>query len=206
MSSYVAFVDPAGGSGGDSMTLAIAHAERRGELLILVLDLVREARPPFSPEAVVADFAAVLKTYRINRVTGDRYAGDWPGEQFRKHGITYEPSPLTKSDLYRELLPLLNSGRAELLDHPRLLAQLGSLERRTGRGGRDTIDHPPGPQAHDDLANCCAGAIVLAVSAAVIAWTPEHFATLSSMNAVLARSSPWAPEDGGERHSFLQRR
>jgi hypothetical protein len=29
------------------------------------------------------------------------------------------------------------------------------LERRTARGGRDSIDHPPGQ--HDDLANAVAG-------------------------------------------------
>jgi hypothetical protein len=32
-----------------------------------------------------------------------------------------------------------------------LAAQLCALERRTSRGGRDSIDHAPG--AHDDLAN-----------------------------------------------------
>jgi hypothetical protein len=42
-----------------------------------------------------------------------------------------------------------------LLDHPRLLTQLVGLERRTARGGRDSIDHAPG--AHDDLANAVAG-------------------------------------------------
>jgi hypothetical protein len=57
-------------------------------------------------------------------------------------------------------LPILNGGRAELLDHPRLVAQLCALERRTARGGRDSIDHPPG--AHDDIANAVAGAIVTA--------------------------------------------
>ena len=44
--------------------------------------------------------------------------------------------------------------RIELLDDPRLIAQLCSLERRTARGGRDSIDHPPGQ--HDDLANVAA--------------------------------------------------
>jgi hypothetical protein len=34
------------------------------------------------------------------------------------------------------------------------------LERRTSRGGRDSIDHAPG--SHDDLANAAAGAIVAA--------------------------------------------
>ena len=53
----------------------------------------------------------------------------------------------------------MNSRRVELLDHPKLLAQLGSLERRTARGGRDAIDHPP--NAHDDVANVVAGAVHL---------------------------------------------
>ena len=38
--------------------------------------------------------------------------------------------------------------------------QFTSLERRISRGGRDSIDHPPG--AHDDIANAVAGALVIA--------------------------------------------
>jgi hypothetical protein len=99
----------------------------------------------------------VLRSYGINRVSGDRYAGEWPREQFRKHGIAYEPSVKPKTDLYRDLLPLLNSRRVALLDNSRLTTQLVGLERRTARGGRDSIDHGPG--AHDDLANCVAGVL-----------------------------------------------
>jgi hypothetical protein len=153
--AYFAFVDPSGGS-ADSMTLAIAHAE--GE--ITVLDAIREIRPPFSPKDVVAEFATLLKSYGITRVSGDRYAGEWPREQFRDHGVSYEPAESPKSDLYRDLLPLLNSRRVSLLDDARLIAQLTALERRTARSGRDSIDHPPGQ--HDDRANAAAGAIVLA--------------------------------------------
>jgi hypothetical protein len=120
-----------------------------------VLDLLREIRPPFSPEAVVAEFSQVLKSYRIRKVIGDRYGGEWPRERFQIHGISYEVSALPKSQLYLNLLPLLNSGRAELLDSPRLIAQLVGLERRTARGGRDSIDHAP--NAHDDVANAAAG-------------------------------------------------
>jgi hypothetical protein len=61
--------------------------------------------------------------------------------------------------LYSELLPLLTGHRVELLDLPWLHAQLLGLERRTARGGRDSIDHGPG--AHDDVANAVAGACVL---------------------------------------------
>jgi hypothetical protein len=152
--NYAAFVDPSGGS-SDSMTLAITHRDRDGTV---VLDAIREMRAPFSPEAAVADFAGILRAYCISRITGDRYAGEWPRERFAVHGIQYEPSELTKSDIYRELLPLLNGGRARLLDHPRLISQLCSLERRTMRGGRDSIDHRPG--GYDDIANAVAGALV----------------------------------------------
>jgi hypothetical protein len=40
------------------------------------------------------------------------------------------------------------------------VTQLTSLERRTARGGKDSIDHAPG--AHDDTANAVAGALVTA--------------------------------------------
>jgi hypothetical protein len=152
---YVGFVDPSGGS-QDAMTLAVAHVEdgRR------VLDLVLERRPPFSPESTVTEFAATLAQYGVTLVAGDRYAGEWPKERFAVHNVEYVVAGRPKSDLYRDTLPLLNSGRVELLDHPRLLAQLSGLERRTGRGGRDSIDHAPG--AHDDLANAACGALLLA--------------------------------------------
>jgi len=90
--SYFAFVDPSGGS-SDSMTLAIAHME--GERV--VLDCVREQKPPFSPDEVVGEFAATLKTYRCFTVTGDRYAGEWPRERFRVQGVRYEPNAKANS-------------------------------------------------------------------------------------------------------------
>jgi hypothetical protein len=152
---YVAFVDPSGGS-ADSMTLAIAHRDKD----LVVIDTVREVRPPFSPEAVVAEFCDTLDLYRVRQLVGDRYAGLWAQEPFRKQGITYQVSEAPKSDLYRDALPQLTSHKVELLDHPRLVSQIVQLERRVARGGRDSIDHPPG--AHDDLANACLGAVVLA--------------------------------------------
>jgi hypothetical protein len=150
---YYAFVDPSGGS-ADSMTLAIGHREGEG----VIIDAVRERKPPFSPEAVVEEFAALLKSYGIVRIIGDRYAGEWAREPFRKFGIIYEPSAKPKSDLYRDLLPAINSKLLDLIDNDRLLNQLVGLERRTARGGRDSIDHAPG--GHDDIANAVAGVTV----------------------------------------------
>ena len=169
---YAAFVDPSGGS-ADSMTLAIAHTDARDRER-RILDAVREVKPPFSPEAVVAEFAELLKLYGVRTVTGDAYAGEWPREQFRKQGITYNVSELSKGAIYLNALPLLNSGKMELLDVPRLAQQLCGLERRTARGGRDSIDHAPG--AHDDLANAAMGALLLKADRVMI-WqtlTPEQ--------------------------------
>ncbi|MGE0361462.1 MAG: hypothetical protein AB7H93_12155 [Vicinamibacterales bacterium] len=159
--SYEGFADFAGGAaGGDSATLAISHWDTTTGKGIAVLDLLREVKPPFSPEQVCADFAAELLRYGIVTATADRWAGQFPVEQMRKHRITLRHSEKSKSELYRDLLPVINSGACELLDHSRLLAQLAGLERRTARGGRDSIDHAPG--GRDDVANAVAGAIALA--------------------------------------------
>jgi hypothetical protein len=157
---YAGFVDPSGGS-GDSFSLAIAHPNRETDRIIL--DCLREVKPPFSPEAVVNEFAQVLKSYRVSRVQGDHYGGEFPRELFRQHHIGYETVKTPKNDLYRELLPLINSGRCELLDHPKLISQLTGLERRTARSGRESIVHAPG--AHDDIANACVGALLSALDA-----------------------------------------
>lgn len=150
---YQAFVDPSGGM-QDAFTIAIGHKDGDN----VVIDLARAVKPPFSPEAVTDEFAELLKSYGIKRVTGDAYAGEWPREQFRKRGINYDKSERNRSEIYRDLLPLINSERLELPPIRELQQQFVGLERRTSRGGRDSIDHGQGQ--HDDLANSVAGVAV----------------------------------------------
>jgi hypothetical protein len=154
---YSAFVDPAGGSGADSMVLAIGHRERDGRG---VLDLVREVKPRFSPQAVVLEFVQALKAYRVHKVVGDHWGGEFLREPFRLYGIAYAIADKPKSDIYQAFLPLVNSARIELLDLPTLTNQLCSLERRVSRAGKDSIDHPPGAAFHDDVGNAVAGVLV----------------------------------------------
>ena len=150
---YCAFVDPSGGS-VDSFTMAIGHLDfARGR--IVIVDAIREATAPFQPLQVVEEFSRTLRDYRIGTVHGDRYAGEWPRETFGRFSIRYQQSAKPKSDLYTDLLPLLNSGQVHLLDHVKTVNQICALERRTARSGKDSIDHPP--HHHDDLANCIAG-------------------------------------------------
>lgn len=152
---YAGFADPSGGR-GDSFTCAIAHAEDGAA----ILDCVYEKRAPFDPSTVVAEVAALLRSYRLAAVTGDRYGANWVEEAFRKENVAYLPSERDRSAIYLDALPLFTAGRARLLDNPRLVHQLVSLERRTSRIGKDRVDHGPG--GHDDVANAGAGALVLA--------------------------------------------
>lgn len=189
--SYVAFVDPSGGS-QDAMTLAVAHLEGNRA----VVDVIRERRPPFSPDDVVAEFCALLKAYGVSSVRGDRYAGEWPRERFRVHGVGYEPAAAAKSEIYRDMLPVLNAGKVELLDNPHLAAQLCGLERRTARGGRDSIDHQPG--GHDDLINSVAGVVVALVTTtgadAWVSWAGDQ--------AERAQVDEAPVDDHGEQQRF----
>ena len=151
---YFAFVDPSGGS-SDSFTLAIGHRAKN----VVVIDALREEKPPFSPDGVVRQFAKDLKRYRILNVVGDAYSGGFVRELFRKNGISYTVASKNKSELYRDLLAKINSGEVELLDNDKLQTQLLSLERRVSRLGRESIDHPP--NSHDDLSNSVAGCVHL---------------------------------------------
>lgn len=153
--SYKAFCDLSGG-GADDATLAIAHHEDGVAVLDCLVDQGARVNRTFSPDDAVAKFAAVLKMYRCTVVTGDAYAGQWPVKAFEKHGVTYKPAELNRSQLYAAFEPLLNSGRVKLLDLPKLLQQFVGLVRKG-----EKIDHASGE--HDDFCNAAAGVLTLAV-------------------------------------------
>jgi hypothetical protein len=119
---------------------------------------LKEVQPPFSPEQVTKEFSQDLKRYSVREITGDRFGSQWVKERFQQQGISYRDSDLSRSEIYLEFLPLLNSGKLELLDNARLVQQLCNLQRKTGSSGRDIIDHAVGQ--HDDVANAAAGALV----------------------------------------------
>jgi hypothetical protein len=151
---YRAACDPSGGS-RDSFTLAICHDE--GD--VAFLDCLVEIKPPFNPTSATAQMAETLKSYGLSRVVGDRYAAEWVVDAFAKVGIKYEHSERDRSAAYLDALPLFTSGRARLLDNPRLVSQFAALERRTSSIGKDRVDHGPG--GHDDLCNAAALALTI---------------------------------------------
>jgi hypothetical protein len=126
---YQAFCDPSGGQ-HDDFTLAIVHNEDNR----VIVDCLRKRHPPFSPDAVITEFAETLRSYGITSIRGDHYAGIYPRERFAVHGITYRLSDKNKSDLYAAFLPILNSGQVHLLDNKTLINQRAhwSVARRAG--------------------------------------------------------------------------
>jgi hypothetical protein len=149
---YFSFTDPSGGS-ADSMTCAIGHLD--GDRV--VLDCLREICAPFDPESATDEIVRLLLRYGCRMTNGDRYAAAWVTTAFEKRGISYLHCELPRSSLYLNLLPHVNSKTIRLLDIPRAVHQIAALERRTGRGARDIIDHPP--NQHDDCANAIAGLV-----------------------------------------------
>jgi hypothetical protein len=165
---YTAFCDVASGSGSDSFALAIAHRESD----VAVLDAVRRWAPPFNPEDITREAAALLQQYRLQTVTGDKYASGYQAAAWRKAGINKKDSKRDTSGNYLEMLLAVNSGAVRLLDHDRALRELRTLERKTGTGGRDRVDHRRG--AHDDLAAAIAGAIAEARTTATLKLKWKH--------------------------------
>lgn len=152
--NYFAFADPNGG-GADGYALAIGHKEKSGKI---VIDLITE-RARCNPASITEEYAGVLKRYGITRITGDRYAGEWVSNEFRRHGISYIFADKNRSEIYLDCLAMLNAGQIELTPNEKVIRQFQNLERRTSRAGKDVIDHPP--NLHDDLANSVAGLAVL---------------------------------------------
>lgn len=155
---YRAFVDCAGGSGGgDSYCLGIGFMQDS----ICTLARIEEWKPPFSPQQVTEQVCEILREYNISSVTGDRWSSGFSVDAFSREGVQLIQNAVPKSQIYGAFLTLLNSGKVQLLDNPRLVSQMCSLERRVSRSGnsRDIIDHPV--NGNDDLANVSAGVLTL---------------------------------------------
>lgn len=151
---YRGFVDPSGGK-SDAFTVAIGH-EEDGKAIV---DVAKAWPAPFDPSLVTGEIAELLKGYGVLNVTGDNYGGEWPVASFRERGIAYTRGEKSKSDLYISLVATTNSRGIELPDDKRLQNELRRLERRRGRSGKDSVDHPP--RLRDDLANAVAGVCYL---------------------------------------------
>jgi hypothetical protein len=161
---YFGYADAAGGTGQDSFTLAIGHAENDAARTI-VIDVIRERRPRFVAADVIKEYAELLRSYGIHEIISDRYAAGFSADEWRRNGINFRACAQSTSENYLRALPLLTSRRARLVDHAVLRAQLSGLERRVV-GGHETVGHAPRSGAHDDVSCAAAGCLVEAAMVA----------------------------------------
>jgi hypothetical protein len=165
----------------------ISIAQAKGSSLTPSASDGRRFRPPPRSKSSVGS-SRLTACARSSPIAG---VVNFRSNSSARHGITCAVSERIKSDIYRELLPLLNSGRIELLDDPRLANQLTNLERRTARSGKDSIDHPPG--AHDDIANSVAGALLAATNVrGRIIITDEMLRMAATPTKYSRRHRPWS--------------
>jgi hypothetical protein len=170
---YFAYADPAGGTGRDSFTLAIAHLDpvKTG---VIVIDAMRERRPRFVTADVIRDYITLLRSYRIDTIMSDDYGGGHYADEWRRGGMKFRDCPLKKSDIYVAALALLEAKRGLVLDYSKYRTQAAALERRIV-GGNEVIDHPA--SSHDDIVNAIAGVLVYATRALRVAKIPMVGAT-----------------------------
>jgi len=76
-----------------------------------------------------------------------------------------------------------------------MIAQFLGLERRTARGGRDSIDHGPG--GRDDVANTVAGALVFLTST-------RHQMPTGPISGTYGAGGTWRGFDERPKQSALQ--
>jgi hypothetical protein len=140
--------------------LAIAHRLPDKDSTV-VLALLRERKPRFVPSDVVREFAALLKSYGISEVQGDKFARGFHADEWTRNGIRFKPLDFTTSEAYLKALPMLLSKRAKLLNSSTLRRQLASLERHVS-SGHEVVKHPQVASAHDDVATACCAAVAVA--------------------------------------------
>lgn len=153
---YVAGADAAGGKGADSFAVAVASPLGDGAAALVA---VRAWAPDFSTEVVVKEVADFLRTYGLTTVHADKWGGGLQDDLWQRYGIKRLDPPGNKSDIFLQLLPLVNSGKVSLLDDPALIREARGMERRTSPSGRDRVDHRRG--GHDDRVNAAAIALVI---------------------------------------------
>jgi hypothetical protein len=194
---YACFIDASGGR-HDSYTICIGHKDSAGRF---ICDVLRGKEPPFDPQVVTRDYAALAREYGCSKIIGDAYSADWIVSAFRECEVTYDRSEKNKSDLYLEGLPTFSRGLVSLPEHRRLGRELRLLERHVSRAGRDRVDHGRG--GSDDHANAVFGALNLAITGSRYRYPsgPNGMDWVSGPPAVNA-----AAEAAAQERAFLEMR
>jgi hypothetical protein len=148
--TYAAAIDPAFKK--SDFAMAVAHQADGG---LIVLDCVPfwsgSKQAPLGFQWVCGQVAGILRDFGINFLRGDQFAAVAVNQEFMKLGISYGEFTLNRNNraqLFNNLRHVIEQQRIELLDDPKLLQQLRSLEEHRSSDGN--IDIRP-DHGKDDL-------------------------------------------------------
>ena len=149
--TYVAFDDPATGSGENSWALCIAHAQRNKAEQRDDRSAARVAATIFGRRSDQGNMRSVQSIPLLQDCFGShRHVDHRAVHPVRRCHARYHGEEQTRS--LRRLLTRFEQRLRRVARSPRSINQILSLER-----SRTKIDHPP--RGHDDLSNAIAGAV-----------------------------------------------
>jgi len=156
--SYSAAIDAA--FKGDSFTFSLCHRDEDG---VTVFDRIQGWRgsktKPVHMKSVIGEIADILRQYQTLVVHGDQYAAVPIKQAFDEEGVTFIESTFStafKRELYSTLKHNIVDGKIELLDHPKSVQELKTLEVRRLPSGNTQIGHPKTIGGSDDYATSIA--------------------------------------------------
>lgn len=147
---YKAAADVSGGK-VDAAAACVGFRDHEDKVIIAAC---RRWPSPHDPAKVAGQVAEFLAIYGLNSAIADGYAAEVSKALYRAAGVELLTADVNRSEAYLQMLPLFTGSRIEIPRDPVLRVELLGLERRTGRSGRDSVDHKP--FAHDDMANAMA--------------------------------------------------
>lgn len=152
-SQYVAAIDPA--TRGNSWALVVATREGERRRIVLAKQWTGSRREPLSPDAVIAEMAAILRPYGVLDVFSDQWSGDALRDLATRHGLRLHVVSHTAEERlgkWMSVKTMFERGLLELSPEPVLKQDLIRLRKRvTSRSA--TIELPlTGDGRHCDYA------------------------------------------------------
>jgi len=128
-----------------------------------VVDRVERRTPskgqPLDLPLVIADFAAVAKSYGARDLWGDQWSAPLVASELRRHGLALREevaSQNSKARHYGRLRETFYARRASIPPHPALVRELVELQERLNPNGSLAIAAPNREGAHDDTCSALA--------------------------------------------------
>lgn len=135
--SYYAATDPA--FSGNAWTLLVGTQLANGKKAVAVSrEWIGTSKAPLQPRQVLAEIAALLKSYNVDILYSDQASGAALRDLAALEGITLVPHPWTagnKMEAYRNLQTLIRTQQVALNDDPQVKKDLLGIRRKTTRSG-----------------------------------------------------------------------